>query len=396
MFLAGEPECEWRAVSDEERDIPDYPRQVRNLLENVKAVCEKQGFTGDNVATMCHFFIADIGMKELVRQLAHEIFPQILDGAVTVVPQAPASGAVIALELWGIGGDPSAESPVICDTSVPGRFVLAEFDKMRWFFGGGFQPAPQPIGAYERSFNAFEQFRIRLEATRFSRDQLLRTWIYQGHLVSEEGKTQRYKELNRARTDFFSETQFLKQYLPKEFKGIAYPASTGIGADGFDVVVSAVALDTQRKDVMVVPLENPNQTSAFDYDAAYSPQSPKFSRAMATAVDKECLIFVSGTASITDSESQHIGDPVKQTEQTLDNIAALIDGGNLARHGIKDMPCGLGNLVSARVYVKRPKDVEAVRQVCQQRLPEVPTIYTIADVCRPELLVEIEGVALAR
>jgi len=128
----------------------------------------------------------------------------------------------------------------------------------------------------------------------------------------------------------------------------------------------------------------------------YSPQSPKFSRAMAVAADKTCLIFVSGTASITDSESQHIEDPVKQTEQTLDNIAALIDGDNLSRHGITGFSCGLENLECVRVYVKRPSELEVIRQVCERRLPvDVPVLYTIADVCRPELLVEIEGVAVA-
>jgi enamine deaminase RidA (YjgF/YER057c/UK114 family) len=215
--------------------------------------------------------------------------------------------------------------------------------------------------------------------------------------VLEEGETQRYKELNRARTDVFGDTKFLKKYLPKGYKGTVYPASTGIGADDFDVVISAIALDTKRKDVIAVPLENPNQTSAFDYGAVYSPQSPKFSRAMAVATGNECLIFVSGTASITDSETRHIEDPMMQTEQTLDNIAALIDGGNLARHGIKGMPCSLANLECVRVYVKRPNELEIIRQVCERRLPaDIPILYTIADVCRPELLVEIEGVALAR
>jgi enamine deaminase RidA (YjgF/YER057c/UK114 family) len=334
---------------------------------------------------MCHFFIEDIGMKELVRQLAHEICPQIFYGGVTIVPQAPASGAVISAELWVVGGDCLVNST-----------ATVEFDEMRWFFGGSFKPYWTITGAYNRAFNVFEQLTLELELNHFQIDQLLRTWIYQGHLLMPEKDTQRYKELNRARTDYFGETQFLKEYLPEKYTGAVYPASTGIGADDFDVVISAVALDTKRKDVIVVPLENPNQTSAFDYGAEYSPQSPKFSRAMAVAAGKECIIFVSGTASITDSESRHIEDPVKQTEQTLDNIAALIDGGNLNKHGIAGITCGLGNLECARVYVKHTSELEVIRQVCDRRLPEVPTIYTVADVCRPELLVEIEGVALTK
>jgi len=80
----------------------------------------------------------------------------------------------------------------------------------------------------------------------------------------------------------------------------------------------------------------------------------------------------------------------------LDNIADLIDGQNLASHGIPGFACGLNNLECVRVYVKRPAELEAIRQVCERRLPEVPMLYTIADVCRPELLVEIEGVALTK
>jgi len=394
MFLVGEPvehrTCQEEAA-DGRRQTADYLRQVRSLLEQCRAVYKKEGFS-KNVAAMCHFFIADIGMKELVRQLTKEIFPQIL-GAVTFVPQAPASGAKIALELWVIGGKCLGSSN---NHALAGNVITAEFDRMRWCFGGGFQSVIGSIGAYGRALNAFDMLAIELDWTEFQLGQVLRTWIYQGNLTLPEGKTQRYKELNRARTVFFRKTKFLKKYLPRGHKGAVYPASTGIGADDMDVVISAVALDTNRADVIAVPLENPNQTSAFHYGVVHSPKSPKFSRAMAVAAGKECIIFVSGTASITDSESRHIEDPVKQTEQTLDNIAALIDGKNLDKHGISGMDCGLGNLECVRVYVKRPAELELIQQVCKRRLPGIPVLYTIADVCRPELLVEIEGVALAR
>ena len=397
MLLVGEPSEHYTCQNDllgQGQTVPDYPRQIRSLLEQCKAVCAKEGFA-EAPPVMCHFFLANIGMKELVRQLAQEIFPDTINGTVTFVPQAPASGAVVALELWIVTGD-----EIIYDADFPGDSVTVEFDKMRWFFGGGFRSAPYAVGAYERSLDAFDDFLATLELQDFCLDQVLRTWLYQGHLVLPEGDTQRYKELNRARTDVFHNIQFLKKYLPKKFKGsdagAVYPASTGIGADDMDVVMSAVALDTKRKDVIAVPLENPNQTSAFDYGTVYSPQSPKFSRAMAVVVEKECLIFVSGTASITDSETQHIGDPVKQTELTLDNIAALIAGENLDRHGIPGIACGLDKLECVRVYVKRPSELKLIQQVCERRLPDVPILYTIADVCRPELLVEIEGIALAR
>ena len=397
MFLAGEPETLYI-------NFGDVPGQIRNLLENVNKTCQEQGFL-EKTACICHIFLEDIGLRELVRQWAMEICPNIFR-AVTFVPQAPASGAAVAIEIWAI----TSESPdFLCesddddylnpDEENPTRrhFVVAEFDEMRWCFCGGASPENSPAAkAYERSLCAFNRLEEILADGGFSLDQLLRTWIYQGYLVLPEGETQRYKELNRARTDFFTDTPFLQNNLPEDYDGVIYPASTGIGADDFDVVISAIAFDSVREDVIVIPLENPNQTSAFEYGEEYSPQSPKFSRATAVATEDTCLIFVSGTASITDSESQHPDDVAKQTEQTLDNIAGLVADGNLTGHGIKGFASGLGNLESVRVYAKRREDLEAIREVCNRRLPNVPTIYTIADVCRPELLVEIEGVVVAK
>ena len=160
--------------------------------------------------------------------------------------------------------------------------------------------------------------------------------------------------------------------------------------------MSAIALATERKDILAVPLENPRQTPAFDYADHYSPKSPKFSRAMALSCGNYATIFISGTASITDSETRHVGDVVGQTHETLDNIAALISEDNLARHGMPGLGTSLDGLGLVRVYIKRHADYAATRAACEQRLGELPTIYAVGDVCRPDLLVEIEGIAFSR
>ncbi len=160
--------------------------------------------------------------------------------------------------------------------------------------------------------------------------------------------------------------------------------------------MSAIALVTQREDIRAVPLENPRQTPAFDYADCYSPESPKFCRAMALSCGNYATIFISGTASITDSETRHVGDAVAQTHETLDNIAALISEENLGRHGLPGLGTSLDGLGLVRVYIKRAADYEATRAACEQRLGELPTIYALGDVCRPELLVEIEGIAFSR
>jgi hypothetical protein len=50
----------------------------------------------------------------------------------------------------------------------------------------------------------------------------------------------------------------------------------------------------------------------------------------------------------------------------------------------------------ARVYLKRPEDYGQARAICQKRLGKLPALYVVGDICRPELLVEIEAIAFSR
>ncbi|MDR1923054.1 MAG: hypothetical protein LBQ66_01670 [Planctomycetaceae bacterium] len=378
-------------IQGHSQSVPDYPRQIRQLLEDVRELLLAEGFR--SAVVMSNFHLADIRMKELLRQLVTEIFPEGL-GALTIVPQAPANGSACGVEIWAIAGQNVSHR-----VFVPNHVVTMQTESARWFFGGNFRAGNATVGAYSRAFDTFRRLGSQLRRCRMRLEQVLRMWIYQGHLLLPDKKTpagvlQRYQELNRARTDFFGNTKFLRNYLPEGFNSAAFPASTGIGADDVDVVMSAISVDVEQGDFIAVPLENPNQTSAFSYGANYSPQSPKFARGVAVSRKNWCQIFVSGTASITNSESRFDGDPASQTEQTLNNIATLIDGDNLAKHGINGFKSGLDKLECVRVYVKYPKDFNLVQKICEKHMENVPILYSVADVCRPELLVEIEGFAV--
>ena len=197
------------------------------------------------------------------------------------------------------------------------------------------------------------------------------------------------------RADFYRDVAFLRGRVPPGHAGKVYPASTGIGALGRGVVLSAVALGGDRDDLVVVPLENPRQTSAYCYCATYGPESPKFARAMAVSWGVRGLIFISGTASITHSETQHAGDALAQTRETLANIAVLISEENLSNHGLRGLGTSLEGLALARVYLRRQADYAGVRAICEKQLAGVPATYVVADVCRDDLLVEIEGIAFS-
>jgi enamine deaminase RidA (YjgF/YER057c/UK114 family) len=175
-----------------------------------------------------------------------------------------------------------------------------------------------------------------------------------------------------------------------------YPASTGIGAQGSGLVLSCMALQTDRRDAFLLPLENPQQTPAYAYHPRYSHKSPKFTRAMALVLEDYVTTWISGTASVLNSESCHEENLEKQTELTIDNIERLIAQENFAVHGVPGVGASLRDLAKVRVYLKRATDFHRCRAICQRRFGAIPTVYAVADICRPELLVEIEGVAFVR
>jgi enamine deaminase RidA (YjgF/YER057c/UK114 family) len=227
-------------------------------------------------------------------------------------------------------------------------------------------------------------------------EHVVRTWLYLGGITEREGEALRYQELNRARADFYGELEFGRSIPVRNGQHSIYPASTGIGMHGEGLTIGCLALETQRDDVFLLPLENPQQTPAYAYDASHSPRSPKFSRAMALVMGNMVTTWISGTASIVDSESRYAGDVAAQTEQTIDNIERLIAPENFAQHGLNSAGVNLNDLAKIRVYLKRAEDLAQCKAVCERRFGAVPAIYVVADICRPELLVEIEGVAFSK
>jgi enamine deaminase RidA (YjgF/YER057c/UK114 family) len=363
--------------------------QAEDALSTIREVNQEEGTRGSIVEQAV--FMKDIGQMDACRRIMHDFYGDQMP-ATTYIPQPPCAGKLVSIEALGVGRvTEDVKIQRFCD-----RLVVVSHSGVSWVHCGQIVPETSATGVYERSLSGFRKMQEMLQSVGMRFEQVIRTWLYLGDIVGPEGETQRYKELNRARTDFFRDFCFSPVSTPKGFSPTLYPASTGIGADSRDVVMSCIALATDRDDIIGTPLENPLQTSAFDYSAKYGQKSPKFARAMALSCGPFATIFISGTASITQSETRHIGDVEAQTRQTLDNIEALISDDNLRQHGMAGLGTPLDGLALVRVYIKRQEDYAKTKAVCEARLGELPTVYAVADVCRPELLVEIEGIAFSR
>ena len=222
--------------------------------------------------------------------------------------------------------------------------------------------------AYQRLFRLLDQQGL---------PHLWRVWNYIPDIHGEQAGLERYRQFNMGRGDAFE--QCARSVTEQ------VPAACALGvADGplsIAFLCGATAL---------LPIENPRQVSAYLYPSHYGPRSPTFSRAALGYLGSQELFFVSGTASIVGHESLHEGDVVAQTRETLNNLAALIDAAAERSRGGR---FELGDL-EYRTYVRHTADVDAVRREVAARFGEAPVQFVQADVCREELLVEIEAFGL--
>lgn len=307
---------------------------------------------------------------------------------VTFVVQPPCCGAELGVELWALGGP-----GVVVHRPSP-HILTIESDGLRWIHLGGVR-GPAGDDAYGESLAAFEQLREQLARVGARFDQVVRTWIYVNRITEGPEGRRRYQEMNRARTDFYRDIRFGARLRAPWSPEVIYPASTGIGSSASGITLSALALASTRPDVFILPLENPQQTPAYAYHARYSLLSPKFSRAMAVVQGHFVTTLVSGTASVLRAGTCHAGDVARQTHQAIENIEHLLAPENFTRHGLPGTGARLEDIAKLRVYVRNLDEYEICREICEERFPRVPAIYLQADLCRPDLLVEIEAVAFS-
>ncbi|MDG4595226.1 MAG: hypothetical protein P9F75_05970 [Candidatus Contendobacter sp.] len=160
------------------------------------------------------------------------------------------------------------------------------------------------------------------------------------------------------------------------------PAASAIGTR--DPGLRLYALAAQETGWQI---ENPRQVSAFHYPTQYGPQSPSFSRAILKHWgERDDHLYISGTASVVGHASQHL-DLMAQLDETLLNLEALIAQAN-QRTSAPLRPALL------RVYVRPDIDPGPARgRIAQMFGPDTPLLFLRADICRRELLIEIEGLA---
>jgi enamine deaminase RidA (YjgF/YER057c/UK114 family) len=275
-------------------------------------------------------------------------------------------------------------------------YTLIESDIEREIFGAGITLNDfTNQNKYVQAETAFKIMNDILENESMTFADVIRQWNYVEDIVGYdslcESRLQNYQILNEVRA---------KYYAMASFKN-GYPAATGIGMNAGGIILEFYACHTHDKE-KIIPVKNPKQKDAYEYSQEVligsslnlnKPKSaPKFERAKYIAVKNNRLIFISGTASIQGEKTIGVNDIETQTKTTIENINNLISVENLKTNGILNN-YHIIKFSSVRVYVKSPHYISVVRQICNKSFPEVQVNYLIADICRDNLLVEIEGIA---
>lgn len=201
----------------------------------------------------------------------------------------------------------------------------------------------------------------------------LRIWNYLDAINLGDGDAERYRRFCVGRAAGLAAHGFVD----------AYPAATGIGVRDGRRVLQIYWLAARTAGAA---LENPRQVSAWRYPRQYGIKPPTFARGM-RAPTQSPQVYISGTAAIVGHASHHHDDLAAQIDETLANIGSVLAAAQVAPAGRLDAGAVL------KVYVRRSEDTEPARALLREKLPQrVSTLLLQGDICRSELLIEIDGV----
>ena len=283
---------------------------------------------------------------------------------------------------------------------VPYVAVTTPFSKE--LFAGGFMADNPQLPVLEQAEQIFGAITQCLHNEAMPVASIIRQWNYiEAITATDASGKQHYQLFNDARWAFYQTTEW----------SAGYPAATGIGTTCGGLVIDFEAALSLSSGVSMWPIDNKMQISAHEYSQEVlrgeaflegcGKSTPKFERAKVWAGENSKRLYISGTASIRGEKSIGGLDVTEQTRITLENMEFLTQQitdcptnhpADPLTHRAVDPPASPFTLL--RIYLKQPEFREMAEKVLESRYKSVPSIWITADVCREELLVEIEAMSL--
>jgi enamine deaminase RidA (YjgF/YER057c/UK114 family) len=221
---------------------------------------------------------------------------------------------------------------------------------------------PESAQKVDLTRGVFDALQGTLQSAGIDFSKTVRTWLFADDILSW------YDQLNRGRDRFFEQHDVFNQLIP---------ASTGVGIAnpfGASLATELLAIRPLNGAVGIYKVSSPLQCEALDYKSS-------FSRAVRIQTPDHARLYVSGTASIApDGTTSHVGDCARQIELTMQVVEALIANGSME----------WSDSVRAIAYFKDSRDFGLFDAYCLKTGIDLPHVKVEADVCRDDLLFELE------
>jgi enamine deaminase RidA (YjgF/YER057c/UK114 family) len=253
----------------------------------------------------------------------------------------------------------------VAPVRVDGQDVgsVFEHEGVRYCMLGNIHSSNIKASRKEQARETFEKMEETLRSVGMEFSDIIRTWIYLEELLEW------YDDFNDVRTKFFREHGVFEKMVP---------ASTGIGTSNhaeLALVTGLLAIRPSDDTVKIQAVASPLQCPAIDYKSS-------FSRAVEVATPDHKRLYISGTASIEPGgETAHLDDTRKQVELTMEVVHAILES-----RGMK-----WSDTTRAIAYFKDDAEAPLLQAYCQENdVPHFPVAIAHSDVCRHDLLFELE------
>lgn len=327
-----------------------FLKQYARLVEAEKILCQSAELSGSRLVFKRYF------LSDATNQAT--LMPQDNSCAVSFIQQPPLDGSKVALWIYFQQGT---------DISCDGKTTIVESNGYKHLWTMGISNNENT--SYMQTWQAlFEYIDILKKHDATLLDNCIRTWFFVRDVDTQ------YGGLVKARRECFIEQGLTPQ--------THYISSTGIGGNPADpkalVQLGAYAMtgfepEQQR---YLYALTHLNKT--IEYGVT-------FERGTLFEYGDRGHVYISGTASINNKgEVLHVGDIVKQTHRMWENVEELLKEGGMT----------YDDVMQIIVYLRDTADYDIVSRLFAERFPNIPYVLTLAPVCRPTWLIEMECIAV--
>ncbi len=348
-----EPEsgvAEYHAILHVEPRGELFADQYPRLLKAETLLLELPQFKGASVVFKRYFLSDAYNQVPLMTDLG--------DASVSFIQQPPLDGSKVALWIYAEKGVSMTNNNGVIEVDHNGY-------KQLWKMG---MTTPNGDSAAQTKY-LLEEYEAMLASHGATIEaNCIRTWFYVRDVDIQ------YAGMVKARKE-----NFLANGLTPQTH---YVSSTGIGglpADPKAIIqlgtYSLVGFEPQQQRYLYA-LSHLNKT--IEYGVT-------FERGTLVEYGDRGHIYISGTASIDNKGNVlHIGDIRNQTLRMWENVEKLLEEGGM----------GMDDIMQIVVYLRDTADFDVVNKMFAERFPNTPYVITLAPVCRPAWLIEMECIAV--